>query len=209
MALARCVDLSDLVLGSGEADLEALDNAPSQPSRSASVMRAMRLSRMSTNRSRCDFGRVCCTGRLGAMALAHMVLSSGRSIELSEIRMSSTYGGMLEGYPFQRWNDIKLEHLVKSAEKARPLGPVHLVEPARELPDLPAGGFGPVELLPAVTCVGSFTSHPIDPESASVLHHSALTVLWFQEAPVVPSEEAADHGLLGIRWNDLAKDFER
>jgi hypothetical protein len=117
------------------------------------------------------------------MALAHIVLSSGCSIELSEIRMSSTYGGMLEGYPFQRWNDLTLEHLVKGAEKARPSVPVHLVEPARELPDLPAGGFGPVELLPAVTCVGWFTSHPTDPERDSVLHHSALTVLWFQEAP--------------------------
>jgi hypothetical protein len=150
-----------------------------------------------------------CTGRLGAMALAHMVLSSGRSIELSEIRMSSTYGGMLEGYPFQRWNDLKLERLVKNAEKARLRVPVHLVEPVRELPDLPVGGFGPVELLPAVTCVGSFTSHPINPERDSMLHHSALTVLWFQEAPVVPSAEVADHGLLGICWNDIAKDFER
>ncbi|MFJ2645190.1 hypothetical protein ACIO1C_00385 [Streptomyces sp. NPDC087420] len=31
------------------------------------------------------------------MPLSHKVLLSGRSIELSELRLSSTYGGMLEG----------------------------------------------------------------------------------------------------------------
>jgi hypothetical protein len=143
------------------------------------------------------------------MALAHVVLSSGRSIELAEIRMSSTYGGMLEGYPFRRWNDLKLEHLVKDAAKARPSLPVHMVEPLRELPALPAGGFGPVELLPAVTCVGSFSSNPIDPDRDSVLHHSALTLLWFQEDAVVPSGESATPGLRGICWDEIAKDLER
>ncbi|WP_326581587.1 hypothetical protein OIE69_40410 [Actinacidiphila glaucinigra] len=40
------------------------------------------------------------------MSLSHVLLSSGRSIELTELRMSSTYGGMLEGYPCKRINDI-------------------------------------------------------------------------------------------------------
>ncbi|MDQ0578751.1 hypothetical protein [Streptomyces rishiriensis] len=142
------------------------------------------------------------------MALAHVVLTSGRSIELSEVRLSSTYGGMLEGYPFRRWNDRKLEHLLRSVEKDCPSVPVHLVAPVRELPDLPAGGFGPVELLPAVTCVGSFSSHPIDPERESVLHYSALTVVWFQDTPDIPSGEKADHGLRSLSWNDTARDFE-
>ncbi|MBV1941004.1 hypothetical protein KUF83_31230 [Streptomyces sp. BV286] len=143
------------------------------------------------------------------MALAHIVLTSGRSIELSDVRLSSTYGGMLEGYPFRRWNDLKLECLLRSVEKDRPSIPVHLVAPVRELPDLLAGGFGPVELLPAVTCVGSFTSQPIDPERESVLHHSALTVVWFQATPDIPSGEDADHGLRSVCWDDAARDFER
>lgn len=33
------------------------------------------------------------------MPLSRIALSSGRSIELTELRMSSTYGEMLEGYP--------------------------------------------------------------------------------------------------------------
>ncbi len=143
------------------------------------------------------------------MALAHIVLTSGRSIELSDVRLSSTYGGMLEGYPFRRWNDLKLERLLRSVEKDRLSIPVHLVAPVRELPDLPAGGFGPVEMLPAVTCVGSFTSQPIDPERESVLHYSALTVVWFQATPDIPSGEDADHGLRSLCWDDAARDFER
>ncbi|MFF3327830.1 hypothetical protein [Streptomyces sp. NPDC002889] len=142
------------------------------------------------------------------MALAHIVLSSGRLIKLSEVRLSSTYGGMLEGYPSQRWNDLKLENLLRNAEKASPSAPVHLLAPVREYPDLPAGGFGPVELLPAVTCVGSFTSQPIDPERDSGLHHSALTVVWFQETPGIPSGEDADHALRSIFWDNLARDSE-
>jgi hypothetical protein len=123
--------------------------------------------------------------------------------------MSSTYGGMLEGYPFRRWNDLKLDSLLRRVGDERPSVPVHLVPPVRELPDVPAGAFGPVELLPAVTCVGSFTSHPTDPERESALHYSALTVVWFQDAPAVPSGEDDDHGLRAVCWNDLARDFER
>ncbi|GAA2800359.1 hypothetical protein GCM10010505_28970 [Kitasatospora aburaviensis] len=102
-----------------------------------------------------------------------------------------------------------MESLLRGIEKERSSAPVHLVTPVRELPDLPAGGFGPVELLPAVTCVGSFSSQPIDPERDSVLHYSALTVVWFQATPDIPSGEDADHGLRGICWDDLARDLER
>ena len=143
------------------------------------------------------------------MSLAHIVLASGRSIDLSDVRMTSTYSGMLEGYPFRRWNDRKIEGLIKATEKTSPWVPVHLVPPVREHPDHPAGSFGPVELLPSVTCVGLFDSQAIDPELDSVMHYSALTVVWFQASPVVPSGDDADHGLLSIRWDDVAKDFER
>lgn len=118
---------------------------------------------------------------------------------------------MLEGYPFRRWNDMKLDGLLRSIAGERPSVPVHLVPPVRDMPegDVPAGAFGPVELLPAVTCVGSFTSYPVDPERDSVLHHSTLTVVWFQASPAVPSGEDADQGLRGVRWDEVARDVER
>ncbi|MEU5429591.1 hypothetical protein AB0H73_28920 [Streptomyces olivoreticuli] len=83
---------------------------------------------------------------------------------------------------------------------------MHLVDSQREYPDLTAGPFGPVELLPAVTCIGAFASTPIDPARNPVLYRSALTVIWFQAAPGVPAE--ADTALRDITWEDTAQDVE-
>ncbi|WP_345457769.1 suppressor of fused domain protein [Actinoallomurus oryzae] len=49
------------------------------------------------------------------MPLSSLALSSGRSIELSEPRLSSTYGGMLEGYPCKPVNDMKTRSLLRIA----------------------------------------------------------------------------------------------
>ncbi|MFE4304988.1 hypothetical protein ACFQ9H_05500 [Streptomyces sp. NPDC056517] len=142
------------------------------------------------------------------MSLSHIALSSGRSIELTELRMSTTYGGMLEGYPCQRINDMKVSGLLRQAEHAFSFAPVHLVPPFREYPDQTAGAFGPVEVLPSVACIGVFGSTAVDPELDAVLHRSALIVAWFQATPDVPSGENADLALRGIRWEELAQDYE-
>ncbi|AWZ06654.1 MULTISPECIES: hypothetical protein [unclassified Streptomyces] len=138
------------------------------------------------------------------MPLGHMVLLSGRSIRLTELRMSSTYGGMLEGYPCKRINDLKVSWLQRQAERAFPSTPVHLVPPSREYPDETARAFGPVEVLPSVACVGVFDSAPLDPSTDG----SALVVAWFQPAPEVPAGEDADLALRSIDWEELAQDYE-
>ncbi|MFJ9681933.1 hypothetical protein ACIRP2_28350 [Streptomyces sp. NPDC101194] len=142
------------------------------------------------------------------MSLSRMVLSSGRSIELTELRMSSTYEGMLEGYPCKLINDMEVSGLQQEAERAFPSTPVHLVPPFREYPDQTAGAFGPVEVLPSVACVGVFRSTAVAPELDPVLHRSALTVVWFQPIPDVPSGQDADPALRSIRWEELAQDYE-
>ncbi|GGP97262.1 hypothetical protein [Streptomyces roseolilacinus] len=142
------------------------------------------------------------------MSLSRIVLLSGRPIELTELRMSSTYGGMLEGYPCKFVNDMKVRGLLQEAERAFPSAPVHLVAPSRAYPDQSAGAFGPVEVLPSVACIGVFRSAAVAPELDPVLHRSALTVVWFQSAPDVPSGEDADPALRGVRWEDLARDDE-
>jgi hypothetical protein len=142
------------------------------------------------------------------MPLSHIVLSSGRSIELTELRMSSTYGGMLEGYPCRRINDMTVSGLLREAERAFSFAPVHLVQPAREYPAQAAGAFGPVEVLPSVACIGVFRSTAVDPELDAVLHRSALVAAWFQATLDVPSGERADLALRDIRWEELAQDHE-
>ncbi|MGW0935087.1 hypothetical protein [Streptomyces sp. NPDC002666] len=142
------------------------------------------------------------------MSLSCMILLSGRSIELTELRMSSTYGGMLEGYPCKLINDMKISGLQRQAERAFPSTPVHLVPPSCTYPDQTAGAFGPVEVLPSVTCIGAFRSTAVAPELNQVLHRSALTVVWFQSVLDVPSGEDADLALRSIRWEELAQDHE-
>ncbi|MER7912405.1 hypothetical protein [Streptomyces sp. NPDC096068] len=142
------------------------------------------------------------------MSLSRIDLLSGRSIALTELRMSSTYGGMLEGYPCKLINDMKVRSLQLQAERAFPSTPAHLVPPSREYPDQTAGAFGPVEVLPSVACVGAFHSTEVAPELDPVLHRSALIVIWFQTGLDVPSGENADLGLRSIRWEELAQDYE-
>ncbi|WP_330334368.1 hypothetical protein OHS33_34555 [Streptomyces sp. NBC_00536] len=138
------------------------------------------------------------------MSLGHIVLSSGRSISLTELRMSSTYGGMLEGYPCKRINDLKVSWLQRRAESAFPSTPVHFVPPTRAYPDETAGPFGPVEVLPSVACVGVFDSTALDP----AMDRSALVVAWFQSTPDAPSGEDAELALRSIRWDELAQDYD-
>ncbi|MEU8434686.1 hypothetical protein AB0F18_17525 [Streptomyces sp. NPDC029216] len=143
------------------------------------------------------------------MSLSHVVLSCGRSVELSQLRMRSTYGGLLEGYPCKPGNEMQIKGLLASARQAFPGAPVHLVPPVRTYPDGASGGaFGPVEVLPAVACVGTFGSYPVDAELNPVLHRSSLTVVWFQDTPDVPTGETAHPSLRDLDWTGLAQDQE-
>lgn len=149
--------------------------------------------------------------RARTMSLARVVLCSGRSVDLAELRLSSTYGGMTEGhpgYPCGPVNDMVIKGLLSTAERTSFSTPVHLVPPPREYPDQYAGAFGPVEVLPSVACVGSFRSTALDPSHDRVLYHSALTVIWFQQSARVPSECDAEGALREVDWEGLARDCE-
>ncbi|CAM5739557.1 hypothetical protein SAFG77S_01485 [Streptomyces afghaniensis] len=141
-----------------------------------------------------------------ALALARLVLASGRSVDLAELRFTLTYGDLLEGYPCKPVNDLRIRGLLRSAERARPGTPVHLLPPRREYPDQYAGGLGPVEVLPAVACVGTFHSTALDPARDPVAYRSRLTVLWFQATPRLPSDCDAEPGLRDLDWAGLARD---
>ncbi|MEU1849226.1 hypothetical protein ABZ499_08055 [Streptomyces sp. NPDC019990] len=140
------------------------------------------------------------------MALARLVLASGRSVDLAELRFSSTYGDLPAGYPCRPVNDLRIRGLVCAAERAHPGTPVHLVPPPREYPDQYPGGLGPVEVLPAVACLGTFHSTALDPVHDPVLYRSRLTVVWFQSSPSLPSGSDAEPALRDLDWSRLARD---
>ncbi|CAL9634704.1 hypothetical protein [Streptomyces sp. enrichment culture] len=141
------------------------------------------------------------------MSLSRVILSSGRLVELAELTLSSTYGGMLEGYPCKPVNSMKIDGLLRTARREFPGTPAHLIPPPLEYPDRTSGPFGPVEVLPAVACVGFFRSTAIDPGHDPVLYRSALALAWFQPTPAVPSGEDADAGLRAVCWEELAEDY--
>lgn len=142
------------------------------------------------------------------MSLTHLDLSSGRTVDLVTLRMTGTYGGVLEGYPSRRLNDLQVSGLLRAAEREYPGTPVHLVTPPRAYPegDRSLGPFGPVEVLPAVRCLGFFRAGPVDPDADPVLRCSELVVAWFQAEPSVPSGDRAERGLADLRWDELARD---
>ncbi|GHH05969.1 hypothetical protein GCM10018780_38240 [Streptomyces lanatus] len=148
------------------------------------------------------------------MSLARVILTSGRSLDLAALRFSSTYGngdgGMLDGYPCKSVNDLRISSLVRAAEGDHPSVPVHLVPPPREYPHLYAGACGPVEVLPAVACVGAFRSTALghDHNHDPVLRRSALTIVWFQPTTRVPRGCDAEDALREVDWEGLARDLE-
>ncbi|MDT0389281.1 hypothetical protein [Streptomyces dubilierae] len=141
------------------------------------------------------------------MALTRLVLASGRSVDLAELRFSSTYGDLPAGYPCKPVNDLRIARLVRAARRAaRPGTPVHLVPPVREYPDQYAGGLGPVEVLPAVACLGTFRSTALDPGRDPVTYRSHLVVVWFQATTRLPSGCDAEPALRDLDWTALARD---
>ncbi|MFI7366422.1 hypothetical protein ACIBO4_30185 [Streptomyces sp. NPDC050149] len=142
------------------------------------------------------------------MPLSHLTLSSRRGIALTELRLRSTYGGLIAGVPTQQVNERIVARLVRTAEDAYPGRPVHLIPP-----DVTArGGTShrgePIEDLPAVACVGMFDSAEIDPAHNSGWYFSALVVVWFQPTPDPPTNDNAPVGLRSLAWDELARDFE-
>lgn len=141
------------------------------------------------------------------MALSSLTLTSRRSISLTDLRLSSTYGGLLEGVPTREVNDRMISSRLNAARRAYPSFPVHLIEPERTL----TGGEGlrgePVERLPPVACTGVFDSTEIDPAHDDGWWYSLLTVVWFQSTNEVPGRDYAPPGLLDLNWDELARDF--
>ena len=144
------------------------------------------------------------------VTLALVLLSSGRDIELTHLEIASTYGNFLDGYPFAQLNDLMLTRLANPAGRSPGATRIHVIEPTRTnpTPDAPPGRFGPVELLPAVRCTGTFVSHPVDEDLDPVLYRSRLIVIWFQEDAEAPLSEFVTAAVAQLPWDELAEDSE-
>ncbi|MEU4777266.1 hypothetical protein [Micromonospora sp. NPDC023633] len=145
------------------------------------------------------------------MDLALVVLPNGRDITLTEVHLVLTYGGLIEGYPMRRLNDMIMGGLAKRAARVLPGAPVHVIDPPRtQESDQGAGSlpFGPVESLPSVIVMGRFSSGPVNDGKDPVLHRSQLVIVWLQDDATLPSSQGAPAGLSDVEWERWAEDFE-
>ncbi|TDC35204.1 hypothetical protein E1211_16100 [Micromonospora sp. 15K316] len=145
------------------------------------------------------------------MDLALVVLPNGRDIALTEAHLALTYGGLLEGYPMRRLNDMIMGGLAQRAARVLPGAPVHVIDPPRtQESDLKSDSlpFGPVETLPSVIVMGRFSSGPVDDGKDPVLHRSQLVIVWLQHDAALPSPDAAPPDLSAVEWGRWAEDFE-
>jgi hypothetical protein len=141
------------------------------------------------------------------VALSSITLISHRTIGLTDLRLSSTYGGLLVGSPTKEVNDRTIQYRVDAAQRAYTRFPVHLVPPQRTLTGRETRRGEPVEELPAVACMGVFDSSEIDPAHDDGWWYSLLTVVWFQSELRIPGPDYAPPGLRELAWEELAKDF--
>lgn len=146
--------------------------------------------------------------RVPTLSLTRIVLTCGRNVDLTELRLTPTYDAMSESYPCRPVNDLRIRALLHTAARMSPTVPVHLIPPPREYPDQYAGAFGAVETLPRVACVGRFSSMPLTPANDPVAYRSGLTVIWFQPTTRIPDPYDTDPVLRDLDWTTLALDYE-
>lgn len=144
------------------------------------------------------------------MALTNLRLAGGRSVDLTHLEVSSTYGGLLEGVPVPSLNNRRLGRLERRLTERYPHMGFHLVPPTRTLPDLIDTGFGgePEERLPPIECVGIFESAPVLDPRDDAWRMSMLVVVWHQDELTLPFNDAARAQLAAIDWDQHARDCE-
>lgn len=145
------------------------------------------------------------------MVLAQLMLPSGRKLLLKDVRLTSTYAGLIDGVPSARLNDREVARLAQCAERTFSGLPLHVIPPPLRYPnsvrhDRPLGLHG---RLPAVGCIGYFTSaevnRPDDPVLLSTeFAVSELVVVWYQaDASTLIGEDALP-SLTSLPWDELA-----
>lgn len=133
-------------------------------------------------------------------------LSSGRRLYLKELRQFLTYEGLLEGLPTAERNQQKLERLLAENQTnpydARP----YLIRPMEKPIEVHRPyPFGTPAALPAVTCVGRFTS--LEPARDKKSDYSGLVLIWFQDKFALPIDSAVVTTIQELDWEAHAADL--
>lgn len=136
-----------------------------------------------------------------------LILSSGRRVHLVSLHQENIYAGLLEGVPTREMNQGTIEHLRDEATERTGREPF-ILQPV-QTPIERGGGadpypFGDPALIPPIACVAELES-----SGSSVLYHTHLTVIWFQDDYAFPLAAPIESALLALDWDRLAVEEER
>lgn len=134
-------------------------------------------------------------------------LATGRTISLDSLRQFKVYGGLLEGMPTREMNQRIIDRLI-AEEQARPFAstPPLLLTPEQrpiEYQDDRPYPFGEPAQLPAIACVGRFSSSPARDMARD---GSVLVVIWFQDNFAPPIGPDVWPQFREMDWNQYAVD---
>ncbi len=127
------------------------------------------------------------------------LLACGTVISLTNIDQSTTYGGMLEGYPNSEMNAAIIARCMQRAEKKYGQKP-YLIAPI-EKPnsrEMPAGKRPWIE-LPRISCTADFFSQSFGEFGSS------LTVCWYQDDFAFPIASSVLEELHRLVWREHAR----
>jgi len=143
-----------------------------------------------------------------------------RTITIDSFYVTRTYGGMLEGLPTRDLNTSLIES-AKKIEKLWGQRKIHVVTPAtrpvapyggdvadprsRQLIESAAAHYKNPEILPKWQCFAWLDSTALAEES----HGSQVVLIWWaDEVESFSIPELVEDALRGIKWEDVAEDYE-
>lgn len=130
-------------------------------------------------------------------------LPDGRLVSVAQLSVLPSKIGILEGGLSPEMNAHQRETVLKVAKK-RFGGPVLAIEPVIEpLPELSTPSRRR-ERLPWMACLARLTSAPLDPEMVS----SELTLVWWQDAFLLPLPQEIERAAAGVNWRRCAEDVD-
>lgn len=126
-------------------------------------------------------------------------LACGTVINLMSLDQSSTYGGMLEGYPNPDMNAGIVQRLVKHIEKKDRHTPYLIAPTERQVQHEVSTDRKPWVELPSIQCTAFFYSKSLGEFGSS------LFLCWYQEDFAFPIDPSVLKELYGISWPQHAR----
>ena len=129
------------------------------------------------------------------------ISSAGRPITLTDVTFRETYGGVIEGAPSPERDANFRRGFLAGLEQRWGHRATHVVEP--EVVEI-QHPLGVIRRMPAVSCAAWLNSDPVSRAGAA----SELVLVWWTESLNLPVGQAVELALVGVEWEQVAKDFD-